>query len=401
ASISNLSATSYTFNNVVAGSYEVRVTDGLGCTITEATVDIVDPPVLTASVETIFAPGICSPAFGFNFKEYPTTGFNGTLQFSHDNGISWRNSDTFDDVGLNSGDEVKPSIRTVDGSGNTLCRFDLPQYTLTYPLDDLDISIAAIVVGCDDLQVTVQGNQGTPDYIYTYSEDPVNFDPATAIWTSPAQGLGDPYVFTDLTPGRTYVFYVQDSNGCIRQSEQNVNEIPGVNLPLKITETVIPSCDGTDNGSISYTLNPNTSHPEMHWEFYEVGNPTPIQVSEVGGTPSNVDYTDNLIFSGLAEGEYYLIVTQVDVNGDDSCIGGSENTLVEQQLPITANVTATQEIGCNQPGLISITNINGGTASYTYGVTGPAGFTAITATSQNPIEIPANSPAGDYNVTIT
>ncbi|MEG3660064.1 T9SS type B sorting domain-containing protein [Arenibacter palladensis] len=401
ASISNLSAITYTFNNTPAGTYEVRVTDGLGCTVIESTIDVVDPPVLTAEVITEFTVGICSPAIGFNFTGYPTSGLNGTLEFSHDNGTTWRTSDTFNDLGLTSGDEVKPSIRTVDGSGNTLCRYDLPHYSLTYPLDDLDISIAAIVVDCDDLQVTVQGDQGTPGYVYTYTDDPVNFDPGTATWTSPAQGLNDPYIFTGLTPGRTYVFYVKDSNSCIRQSDKNVNEIPGVNLPIEITETVKPSCEGEDNGSITYTLNPDTAEDHMRWEFYKVGNPTPIQVSEIAGSPSNVEYSSSISFSGLAEGEYYIEVTQVDDFGNDSCIGGSENTLLEEQLPITATVSATREIGCNQPGLISVTNINGGTSPYTFDVTGPTGFIALTGVTQNPIEIPANSPVGDYEVTIT
>ncbi|WP_418501547.1 T9SS type B sorting domain-containing protein [Flagellimonas sp.] len=401
SSVTNLANVSYTFNNVVAGSYEIRITDGMGCTLFQTPIDIVDPPALTANVITEFTTGTCTPAIGFSFTGYPTSGLNGTLQFSHDNGSTWRTSDTFDNLGLTSGDEVYPSIRTVDGSGNTLCRYDLPRYTLTYPLDDLDISISAIVVDCNELQVTVQGEQGTPDYVYTYTEDPLNFDPSTAIWTSPPQGLGDPYIFTGLTPGRTYVFYVQDINGCIRQSDRNVNEIPGVDLPIEIAETVAPSCNGANNGSISFTLNPDTAEPQMRWELFEVGNATPLEVSGGGPSASNVPYSSTIDFINLSPGDYYIEVTQVDASNVDSCNGGSENVLIEEQLPITATATATREIGCNQPGLISVTNINGGTAPYTFNVTGPAGFSAIMGTSQNPIEIPANSPAGDYDVTVT
>src|SRR5690606_34205914 len=114
---------------------------------------------------------------GFHFISY-TTGLNGTLQFSHDGGTTWQTSDTFDAPAytLTSGDVVFPSIRTVDGSGNQLCRLDLPRYIISYPLDNLDITILPIVVNCDELQVTVQGNEGTAPYQYTYTDDPANFN---------------------------------------------------------------------------------------------------------------------------------------------------------------------------------------------------------------------------------
>lgn len=399
ASVANLANTTYTFTNVVAGSYEVRITDGLGCTILETPIDVVDPPVLTADVKTEFASGTCTPAFGFMFENYPTS-LNGTLQFSHDNGSSWRTSDTFDDLGLTSGDEVYPSIRTVDGSGNTLCRYDLPRYTLSYPLDDLNINVSAVVVNCTDLEVTVQGTAGTAPYIYTYTDDPINFDASTTLTWEPAIPTSGDHTFSNLVPGRTYVFFVKDANNCIKQSTVNVNEIPGVNLPIEITGTVTPSCSGANNGSISFNLSPDVAEPQIRWELFEVGNATPVRVSGGGAFAVNVPFSSTIDVVNLPAGDYYIDVTQVDGSNADTCHGGSENVEVKEQLPITATATATREIGCNQPGLISITNINGGTAPYTFNVTGPAGFTTITGTSQNPIEIPANSPAGDYDVEI-
>lgn len=399
ASVSNLSAVTNTFNNTPAGTYEVRVTDGLGCTVIESTIAIVDPPVLTAEVETDFTTGTCTPAFGFKFKNYPTAGLSGTLEFSHDNGASWRTTDTFDDLGLTSGYEIQPSIRTVDGSGNTLCRYNLPLYTLTYPLDNLDINILPIIVDCNQLVVKVQGSQGNAPYVYTYTEDPINFDPGTASWTVTPQGINDPYEFSGLTPGRSYTFYAKDASGCVRESLENVNDL--VNIPIDITYDVIPSCSDSTNGSITFTINPDTAEPNMRWELYEVGDINPTLYSGTGASAENVAYSSTIEFLSLPVGNYYIEVTQVNSAMADACHGGSENIEIEKQLPITATVTETKEIGCNQTGLISVTNINGGTAPYTFDITGPAGFTAITATSQNPIEIPANSPAGDYNITIT
>src|SRR5690606_26731568 len=66
---------------------------------------------------------------------------------------------------------------------------------------------------------------------------------------------------------------------------------------------------------------------------------------------------------------------------------------------IAATLEKMQDISCNAPGIIAINGITGGGGTYTYTVTGPDGF-VITDTTDNPIEIPANSPAGDYNVVI-
>jgi len=64
-------------------------------------------------------------------------------------------------------------------------------------------------------------------------------------------------------------------------------------------------------------------------------------------------------------------------------------------------LTKIQDITCEGPGIILIDNIQGGGGTFNYTVSGPAPFTTISGTPDNPIEILANSPAGNYNVTIT
>src|SRR5690606_19331737 len=62
-SASNLGVVSHTFNNLLAGAYEVRVTDGFGCVLVDDHIHITDPPVLTAEVKTEFSSvGECAPA---------------------------------------------------------------------------------------------------------------------------------------------------------------------------------------------------------------------------------------------------------------------------------------------------------------------------------------------------
>src|SRR5690606_2964246 len=136
-----------------------------------------------------------------------------------------------------------------------------PPFIIPYPLDDLDITISAVVVDCVDLQVKVQGSEGVAPYEYTYTDDPFNFDPGTATWIlgDSIDNLGNPvdpghgmHLWTGLVPGRTYVFYVRDSNGCVRQSNVNVNDL--IDVPVEITSVVTPTCYGEETGSITYTI---------------------------------------------------------------------------------------------------------------------------------------------------
>ena len=407
-----INTTTLTYNGIGIGDYEVSITDVNGCTITSATVTISNAVEITADIIPIL-PATCNDPdplqYGFEFDN--VTAPVGTVEYSADGGTTWQVSNEL--RGYASGTEVFPSIRVTLASG-TVCQEDFDRYIIPYPLDDLDITLSAVIVACNDLQVTVEGSEGNPvpGYEYTYTDDPANFATFAAnpaVWTAPLPS-GTPHTFQNidpvtpqnpalplLVPGRTYVFYVRDGAGCIRQSNVNVNEIPGIGLPIDITTTITPSCDGAANGSITYTLNPTTAYPNMRWEFYELGNATAIETS--GG---NVAYNNTItITTPLAEGEYYIDIIQVDGANVDACRGASENDYIPELAPLAATATVTRDISCNLPGLISITGISGGGgAPYTFDVTGPAGFTALTGTTDNPIQIPVNSPAGNYVVTL-
>lgn len=407
----NVLTSNRTYYNLMPGNYTINVTDASGCTITD-TQTINNPDELTGVVSGI-TPATCTGLasdFGFGFSGYPTT--LGTIEFSDDGGTTWIGdnsnpgvSDQF--TGYNSGDTVYPSMRTVDGSGNTICQTDLPPFIIPYPLDDLDITISALIVNCNELQVTVQGSEGAPGYEYAYSDDPANFDPATTIWNPGGSfdNLGNPvtaghgmYQWTGLVPGRTYVFYVRDSGGCVRQSNVNVNDL--ITVPLEITSTATPSCAGLNNGTITYTVTDNQMpfESQFRWNFYDMSSGSPVLINSSGIVPYSSP--QDITLTGLAAGNYYIEVIEVDGSNNDSCVGATENLLLEELDPLSGTPVVLQDISCNAPGLIQIQNPLGGGGIYTYTVTGPAGFTTITSTSDNPIEIPANSPAGNYDVTM-
>lgn len=396
--------TTKTFYNLAAGNYTINVTDASGCTVETTPITIANPDELTADLESLLS-GDCNPATGFRFVNYPLT-LNGTLEFSHDGGASWQTSDTFDTptYTLTSGNAVEPSIRTVDGSGNTLCRIDLSKYIISYPLDDLNITVSTVIKNCNELEVSVQGNLGSAPYQYTYTDDPANFNALAPEngWTA-AKGLADPEVFTGLIPGRTYVFYVRDDNGCIRQSDKNVATLKP--NPIDITVSYKPSCSSMDNGKLIYTLTDNQAPTEddMRWELYNLSG-TIVRSSDNGinsGLAGEIiDYDSEIIIDNLPADEYYIVVTEV--NGvTDTCISASENLILEELDPITATLNKLEDMSCANPGLIAINGINGGGGTYTFKVTDDSANEIVTGTTDNPVEIPANSPSGDYYVEIT
>ena len=394
--ITNVINPSADFYNLMPGNYTVNVSDTYGCLVTQNTV-ITNPDELTATAVGKTPSDCVDPsAFGFDFVGYPTT--LGTIEFSDDGGATWQTSDDFGS--LIPGTTVYPSLRTVDSSNNTICQTDLAELIIPYALDDLDISVSALVVDCNELQVSVQGSEGTPDYVYTYDEGQGNFDEdnPTNPWTSPATGLMNPHTFTGLVPGRTYTFYVRDDGGtgCTRASSVNVNDL--ITQPIGITAAVTPTCNGTANGSLEYTIVENTVSPgtEMEWTLYDIASGSLIVVRDSGG---NVPFASPLVIDSLPEGNYYLQVTKKD-GATASCISASENDTLLKLDAITGTPTVLRDIGCSRPGLIEISNIDGGGNTYYYTVTGPAPFVTTSGTMDNPIEIAANSPAGTYNIQV-
>ncbi|MGB5819524.1 MAG: T9SS type B sorting domain-containing protein [Saonia sp.] len=375
--------------NLAPGNYTINVTDANGCVRTETPVTITNPDELTATIVGI-TPSTCTGDpndFGFQFTGYPGT--LGTIEFSDDGGTTWIGNSTLTDIftGYVSGSTVTPAMRTTDGSGNTVCLTVLPEFIIPFPLDDLDITILPIVVNCNELRVSVQGSQGTDPYNYTWSDDPANFDPLSPAnpWTTPAKGLADPHQFVGLVPGRTYTFYVRDAVGCIRQSNTNVNDI--ITVPLEITSSYEPTCDGLSTGSITYTVT-DTQAPfgtEFRWEVFDMSSGSALSVADSGG---NLPYTSpqNVSVPGLPAGNYFIQVTEVD-GGVGSCVGATENLLLEELNPITGTPAVTRDITCASPGLVEIQSIFGGGGTYTYTLSS-ANFTTDIVSTDNPVEVP-------------
>ncbi|MEX0273101.1 MAG: hypothetical protein AB3N16_01850, partial [Flavobacteriaceae bacterium] len=378
----NVMASASTFYNVDPGTYTIKVTEANGCEESETGLTLTEPVELTADIEPIY-PADCqasSPA-GLKFVGYPTT--IGTVQFSVDGGDTWEGTDP-EITGYTSGTVLTPAIRTVDGSNNTVCEKVFDDFVVPYPLDDLDITISAVVVNCTELQVKVQGTAGQPPYKYTYTNDPENFDPSNPEnpWTTATPG---DHTFTGLVPGRTYKFYVEDSAtpaNCMRESSVNVNDIDGYENPIEISEEHTPACNGANNGTITFTLDAGTSSPSMSWELFDLDD-TSVQTSGGQVTWSNTITVENL----SPNEQYYIVVTQVDGSGTETCVSASENVKIKEQDAISATLENVADITCAAPGLVRIKDIDGGGGTFTYTLTS-TDFTASIETTDNPVAVP-------------
>ncbi|WP_405411571.1 T9SS type B sorting domain-containing protein [Maribacter sp. Asnod1-A12] len=381
--LTNVVTSITTFYNLSPGNYTINVRDTDGCLVSDTPITIDNPDELTADFDPILPPG-CDPdpnQYGFRLINYPTT--LGTLEFSANGGSTWQSSDSFVGASYASGTEVEPAIRVV----GTNCRIDLSRYTIPYPLDDLNIDLTANLISCNNLEVTVQGTAGLAPYQYTYSEDPANFDPSTAVWTAYTPGN---HVYSGLIPGRTYVFYVRDSSPCLRQSSVNVNDI--VPPPVQIDALVIPTCDGFNNGQITYTVTENTSGElggSFDWDFYRLEpSSTPTLVDT--GTVASFTSGDSFVVptpASLPEGDYYV---EIRGSAPNNCIIGGENIRVRELDPITYTPAVLNHITCANHGIIEIQNIQGGGGIYNYTLTS-SNFTSNIVTALRSIEVPISN----------
>ena len=410
-SVKNVSTTSHIFYGIGVGDYELTITDTNNCTVTAPVITVANAVEISADITPILPTNCTSNIiadYGFKFTSLTTP--KGNIEYSHDKGDTWQSSDEL--RGYASGTAVFPSIKVTKVNG-VVCTKDFPKYIIPFPLDDLDIKLSAIVLECNILQIKVEGSRGDSSfgYEYTYSDNPEKFNPATAIWTNRIPS-GTKHTFQNinpstpqspglalLIPGRTYVFYVRDSAGCVRQSSVNVNSL--VNNPIDITAEIKPSCNTANSSEITFTLNPLTAQPSIRWEVFKLGEAVPIAVSGGGLIAVNIPFKSTVTVTGVKAGNYFITINQVNATNNDVCLVASENISINKSKPLVATANHLRDISCSLPGLIQITNLYGGGGKpYTFDLTGPTGFTSMTGLVSNPVQIPVNSPSGDYTVSV-
>jgi gliding motility-associated-like protein len=342
--------TSQSPTGLIAGTYEVIVTDANGCT-SSTQIEVTDPEVFSLDEIT---PSIYTG--GFNLSGCDPDGAitlevsGGVEPYSYSwNGGAYTTSDISD---LPAGEysvvvtdanncQVTGSITLTEPSGLTS---DISAFEY---LSGTNISC----FGLSDGSITLVVNGGTPDYTFLWSNG------------ATTQNLNG-------VPAGDYQVTITDANGC-----EIVNNIT-LTEPDPLTQTISAfeypsgtniSCFGLSDGSIDLTIGG--------------GNPDYSYTWNNGGTTEDI--------SGLPAGDYDVTVT--DING---CVITSAITLIEPEI-LAQTISAFEypsgtNISCFglSDGSIDLT-ITGGNPDYTY--TWDNGATT---------EDLSDLPAGEYNVEV-
>jgi gliding motility-associated-like protein len=333
--------TTATATGLIAGSYNVAVTDNVGCT-TNTSVTLTQPAALTATNTQVNV--LCNGASTGSATVFPVGG-TGVYTYSWTPaGSIGGGQGSFTATGLAANTYT---CAITDHNG---CLFN-SLVTITQPalLTETSVQTNVSCKGGTNGTATVTPNGGTGAYTYSWTPN-----------GSIGGGQGTTAA-TGLIAG-TYTCTLTDNNGCITSTTLTITE-PAL---LSASNTVVNIvCHGGAPGSATVTALGGTINYTYSWSS------APVQA-----TPTA---------TGLPAGTYTCAVT--DANG---CTTTTVATIAE---PAVLSATTTQiNENCNGGISGSATVLaTGGTTLYTYSWT-PTGGTAPTS---------AASPAGTYTCTTT
>ncbi|HRE73537.1 MAG TPA: gliding motility-associated C-terminal domain-containing protein [Flavobacteriales bacterium] len=314
-------STTNTVTGLCAGTYAVTVTNGLGC-ITIATVDVIEPPLLTLSMSNTDV--LC---FGTCTGTGTALPAGGTAPYS----FAWNAAGQTTSTSFN----LCPgtfSVVVTDASGCTVngsVIIDEPS--------PLSATIASSDADC-------QGQCNGTGTVFPSG----GISPYTFLWDDPASQTTQQA--TALCGGQ-YQPTVFDANGCTFIPPQiTIQEPDQISLVLNASPL---DCNGDCNGIATSSVTGGTAP-----YFYQWNDP----LSQTTANASN-----------LCAGNYELIVT--DVNG---CIGGPGTVAIATPVALNVSFSVSSPLCSGQcNGSVSATVI-GGTQPYTYQWNNPSASTSAT-----------------------
>ncbi len=397
-------ATTQNLTGLVAGNYDVTITDANGCTAT-ASASVTEPTLLAAN-----ATGSAVSCFGDATGTVTLTVTGGITAYTYlwSNGATTQNlsglaagaytvtvTDANGCTATASASVTEPTLLTASATGSAIsCYGDatgtatltvsggttaytylwsngattqnltglsggaysvtvtdangctaLASATVTEPADSLDGTTSSTPVSCiggTDGTASVVATGGTAPYTYAWSTTPTR---TTA-------------TITGLRVGN-FTVTISDSKGCNIVRTVTVTGVPPLTIGSVPTAVL---CNGGNTGSINLTINGGTPGYTFQW--------------------SNGATTEDI--SGLTAGNYNVTVT--DANG---CVATAGVTVQEPQ-PLVATATPVN-IACNGAATGGVNlSIVGGTSPFTYTWSNGATTRDITGLT-----------AGTYSVTVT
>jgi gliding motility-associated-like protein len=336
------SSTDQNISGLVAGNYNVTITDANNCVLNTFYVLNNPLPILATGVvvdESCSAGGDGSVTLNITGGSSPYI-----LAWSGPSGYS---SDQQDISGLSAGSYDLLLTDALGCTANFTFVVD-PPLALTANFTQVNNTC----FGDADGAITTSPTSGSAPYSY--------------LWIGPGGFVSNAQNISNLIAGE-YNLLLTDSDGCISIFSVEILEAPQITISRVITGV---SCFGGSNGTISINVTGGTPGYTYQW------------VGPNGFSSTNED------ISGLVAGSYEITVT--DVNG---CTRTRVFTVPSPADYVIDAVVTDVICSGDSDGAIDI-NIVVGTGPFTFAWTGPAGFTATS-------EDIANIPAGSYSVVVT
>ncbi|PQB08847.1 hypothetical protein BST83_00295 [Polaribacter filamentus] len=378
--VTDQNAVSYVFDELLADTYTVTVTDANEISKSINNIIIAQPAAIL-SIDTVDL----SLNNGFNIScngaadgSIDITVSGGTTPYTYVwEGPSGFNETTQNISALSPGDYT---ITVTDANG---CITSPETYTITEP--DV-LGLAGDLSDYNGFGVTGNGlSDGIIDITVTGGAIPYSYSWASLDGSIPV-GQETQQNLSNLNAG-TYTVQITDTNGCTITDTWIITEPQELLILEEIASHVDVLCFGENTGVIKVVVDQGSVAPYD----YAITNSLGVEVERV--TDQNaVSY----VFDELLADTYTVTVT--DANEISKSIN---NIIIAQPAAILSIDTVDLSlnngfnISCNgaADGSIDIT-VSGGTTPYTYVWEGPNGFSA---TSQ---DISALSP-GDYTITVT
>ena len=361
--------------NIVAGDYDVTITDDNGCQVSSGTITVTQPPVYDITNVSLIRPsaiGVPDGSIAIDIiggippYNYVWSDQNGTTIQSDNNVTSTSNTIT----GLQEGTY---SIVITDANGCTIT----DAYNLADPGELLLSVTQTQLISCfgssdGQLQVNTIGGAGGNNFAWYNTQDASTVIGTTAILSNVA--AGSYYVIVSNADG----IQEQSAAFTVTQPEAVIGNLTQIN----------PSCFNFNDGSI--TINASGGNGNYEYVF---------QVDGQGFTANWIPFDSGSTteITALVDGFYEIRLR--DTNGCFYEVSGNigilSATLVEPNELIISNAITTDPTGFGLTnGSIEVTS-TGGTQPYTY-----AWSDANGALAEN-TNILSNVGAGAYNVLIT
>lgn len=322
------------FSNLTQGTYEISVKDDSGCILITNEI-VIEPLNPITDIEIENTPIAC-PSYTTTVTITSVTGGTGAIEYQiiapAAAATAYQASNVFS--GLEAGTYT---FQVRDENDCT--------YSESYTIDPIAVpTIDAVLT--NDLNCTASPDAaitgtitGTSPFTYAVS---FNGGAYTDLGST-----GSPYNYTTSNDG-TYQFQVTDANGCT--AESNIITVNPLSLPAisTVVQTQEILCNDDANGAIDITIDTTTG--------------TPPFIINVNNDTTGTDYGTQT--SGLPAGTYTITVT------DAKECTATETIVINEPDAITFDLSKV-DITCNNPGgsslgSITVENVTGGTAPFTY-----------------------------------